>query len=98
MAETRKNYNYFYDAHYASQSSIEAQWTELMSFDRLDHVKSLIDTSGSNFNNLLDVGAGDGNVLRRLMKTKLLLNIMVLKFRNPVLKSLILFISKTDYL
>jgi ubiquinone/menaquinone biosynthesis C-methylase UbiE len=57
-----------YDEHYSSRDSIEKDWTELQSYQRLKNTLEVI--KERQFSSSLDVGAGDGAVLQRLDESK----------------------------
>ncbi|KAB0240946.1 class I SAM-dependent methyltransferase [Microcystis aeruginosa EAWAG127a] len=57
-----------YDHHYASNSSVEKEWTELGSYSRLYNTLKVI--KDHKFDSTIDVGAGDGMVLQRLSQSE----------------------------
>jgi ubiquinone/menaquinone biosynthesis C-methylase UbiE len=57
-----------YDHHYASNSTVEKEWTELGSYSRLHNTLKVI--KDHQFDSTIDVGAGDGMVLQRLSQSE----------------------------
>lgn len=53
-----------YDDHYAKKAAIDVQWTDLCSYMRLENTLKVI--KDNRYRSVLDVGAGDGAVAKRL--------------------------------
>lgn len=65
---TSNNLATVYDEHYAKNADVDAQWTDLCSYMRLENTLNVI--NDKSYRNVLDVGAGDGAVAKRLAETE----------------------------